>query len=165
MKMSPEEEQAIDALLAITGTALDASGYRNVEISPSDKSYVRWQVAIDAWRDDGFAALITILVNGLRDADGAELPPEARAFFLELIAQKTKTRKRRSTPDGLIRRFYPYLLAEEQKKDPSQREGVEAHRKVKEDLAKIFGVTYTAVDMMVSRRASRQLLKRGPHQP
>lgn len=165
MKPTPEDEQALDALFAITGTVLDASGYRNVEASPSDKSYVRWQVAIDTWRDDGFAPLITILVNGLRDADGAELPPEARAFFLELIAQKTKTRKRRPTPDGIIRRLYPYLLAEEQKKDPSQRKGVAAHTKVIEDLAEMFGVTDTAIGMAVSVRNSRRQHKGSPNEP
>lgn len=157
MKPTPEEGQALDALFAISVAVLDASGSRNVEVSPSDKSYVRWQVAIDTWRDDGFAPLITILVNGLRDADGAELPPEARAFFLDLIAQKTKTRKRRPTPDGIIRRLYPHLLAEEQKKDQSQRGlGVTPSEKVMEDLADMFGVTKSAIGMAVSVRTSRR---------
>lgn len=158
-----EQNRPEVALAAVFRLARATEKKNRGQASSTRENY--WRVAIDAW-DDGFDWSIIPFIAGLRDSDGKELPFEVTLFLVDLVMRGGKSRiSPHIRAKSYIQKIYPALLRAEQNKDRSQRDGLSASEKVKNDLAEMFVVSYAVIDQIVSPRASRQPRKDGLDQP
>lgn len=152
-----EDELAVDAVHAAMNKALHWAESSDSRTPPSDETVMAWRTAIEAF-EDGYSFYVAVLILGLCDAGGQELPPEARNFFGWLIARLSEKEKRRGLPRREVRVRFKILREAERKKDRSSRlPRVFLSDKVKKELSEIYG---GSVEEIVNPRACRPYRKR-----
>jgi hypothetical protein len=155
-----EDEQAVDAVHAAMYKALRWAESMDSRAPPSDEAVMAWRTAIEAF-EDGYSTYAAILILGLCDVGGQELPVVARNFFHLLIARLLENKNKRGLPRREVRvRFKIYSEAERKKGRTSRLHGESVDKVVVNDLIKMYGCSYGAIDEIVRPRASRPHLKR-----
>lgn len=155
-----EDEQAVDAVHAAMDKALRWAESRDSRTPPSDQAVMAWRTAIEAF-EDGYSTYAAILILGLCDVGGQELPVVARNFFHLLIARLLESTKR-CLPRREVRVLFKIYSEAERKKGRSSRsKGVFLSDKVIDDLREIYGVdSGSALKEIVWPRRSRPHKKR-----
>jgi hypothetical protein len=104
-----------------------------------------WDWASDAWRQSGIVTdWVRFQINNLHDADGHELPDEAKLFLLGVLLQAYKPGNKKYLPKKLIRSQYRQDL-------PSCKSTF-----LKKKLAEMWKTSAYNIDQIVSPRTSRQ---------